>query len=100
MTTLFEAMPGAKLTIPEVTDTFAEIFKKSVGEDEGGEFIFRSTQFNLILHNGSGTKIEHVLDCFYNAVAFAKKYPCRLIVLCPDKTKQYNESLEGKLFSE
>lgn len=65
-----------------------------------GAPIARSSQLNIILHNGLHASKKEALECFNHAVEFSKKYPCRIVVLCPEKANGDEGHLKGKLFSK
>ena len=70
--------------------------------DRGGDAMseFRASQLNLILHFGLQTTPEEARANFDTAVAFAQRYPCRIIVLCPQEEVSGDEVMTGKLFSQ
>lgn len=87
------------MPIPMVTDMLSKMWQVDQGEDDGDTYS-RSSQLNIILHNGLYASHSGALKCFNDALAFAQKYPCRIIVLCPEKTREDDSHLEGKLFSQ
>lgn len=100
MKTVFEAMPGLEMPVPEVTKMLTKMWQSHHREEGKGQSLYRASQLNLILHNGLLSTEQGALKCFKDAIEFAQKYPCRIIVLCPGEKKEGETHLKGKLFSE
>lgn len=99
--TIFEAMPGTQMPVADVMNS---ILLMSRGQSIGGketENLFRASQMNLILHFGFCATVEKAQQEFNTALKFAQKYPCRVIVMCPEEAPaDSNHPLKAKLFSE
>lgn len=87
------------MTVDEVTETLSHMWDAETGL-EGSRMDFRASQMNVILHFGLETTPAEALEQFNTAIAFAQKYPCRLIVLCPSAETSGEVKFEGKLFSQ
>ncbi|MEM9227766.1 MAG: glucose-6-phosphate dehydrogenase assembly protein OpcA, partial [Verrucomicrobiota bacterium] len=46
------------------------------------------------------TSLEEAQERFNTAIAFAQRYPCRIVVLCPMGREPSDRLLEGKLFAQ
>lgn len=99
MSSIFDIMPGLEMPIPLVTETLTKMWQMDQVKDIGSVFA-RSSQMNIVLHNGLYASHSRALELFDNAVSFAKKYPCRIVVLCPEKARGDDIHLTGKLFSQ
>ena len=99
MSTLFDIMPGLEMPIPMVRETLIKMWQVDPTQDCFHPFA-RSSQLNIILHNGLYLPHSKALESFNDAIAFAKKYPCRIIVLCPEKSQADSLPIKGKLFSQ
>lgn len=99
MSSIFSIMPGLEMSIPMVTETLIKMWRVEHTENSIHAFA-RSSQLNIVLHNGLYASHGSALKSFNDAIAFAKKYPCRIIVLCPEKAREDNIHLMGKLFSQ
>ncbi len=98
--TIFDALPGQVMPVSEISPTLAEMWSVHMGSDHKVPTEFHASQMNLILHLGLKTPLEEARERFETLVAFAQKYPCRLIVLCPMGRERSDKLLEGKLFSQ
>lgn len=87
------------MPIPMVRDTLIKMWQVDHSQDHSHPFA-RSSQLNIILHNGLYVSHKSALKSFSDAIAFSKKYPCRVIVLCPEKAMEGLIPLKGKLFSQ
>lgn len=99
MSRLIDSLPGVAMPVERVTETLTHMWDAPVG---GGEHAldFRASQMNLILHFGLRTTEQEAQAVFDRALGFARKYPCRLVVLCPWDDPAAAEGFEGKLFSQ
>jgi len=98
--TIFDALPGVRLPVSEVSPTLSQMWSVSYDSSLGAPSEFRASQMNLILHFGLKTSPQEAKACFDTAIAFAQKYPCRIVVLCPMGRERSEKLLEGKMFSQ
>jgi len=93
---LLDKMPGVQMPVSEVPRALRNLWKSDAGESPTK---FRAVQSNLILHFGLETTESEAKAVLERALEFARRYPCRLICLCP--FQQVGEPLmRGKLFSQ
>lgn len=97
-TPLFNVLPGVTLPVAEVTRSLAHMWEGEPG-DEMAPSAFRAVQMNLVVHFGLETSAEKAREVFDTAIAFAQRYPCRVILLCP-RAMEGDLPLEGKLFTQ
>ena len=93
---LLDKMPGVGMPVSEVPRALRELWKTDEGESPTK---FRAVQSNLILHFGleaTESEAKIVLD---RALDFARRYPSRLICLCPFREAD-DQLMRGKLFSQ
>lgn len=89
------------MPVSEVMDTLAHMWDAVAEGDEKPVSDFRASQLNLILHFGLKTSEQEASARFGDAIRFAQRYPCRIIVLCPEGREAADmDELEGKLFSQ
>lgn len=100
MSELLQRLPGLSMAIPDVTDTLRHMWDGMSEHGESHISDFRASQMNLILHFGLRTEVEDGLRCFDSAIRFAQRYPCRIVVLCPERSEGSDRVLESKLFSQ
>lgn len=99
MPTILESLPGILLPIAEVNRQLGRMWQPG-REGSGAPSEFRASQMNLILHFGMKTTAEDARARFDEAIHFSQRYPCRIIVLCPEEKEPGERFLEGKLFAQ
>lgn len=105
MNALLEALPGTRLPVSEVMTALSRLWENDPVLPPGkGITDFRASQMNVILHCGLKTTPEELLERFHNTLEMGQRYPCRLIVLCPEsrgsESQPGDPSLESKIFSQ
>ncbi len=60
----------------------------------------RAVQLNLVLHFGRESTVEDALVQFRNTLNFAHRYPCRVVVLCPDFYEDAPPKIRAKIYGE
>ncbi|MGF1452498.1 MAG: glucose-6-phosphate dehydrogenase assembly protein OpcA [Opitutales bacterium] len=99
-TLLIDALPGLRMPVTQVTRELSSMWMAPEPRRGRPPEDFRASQLNLILHFGLHTSAEEAQDRFQTAVAFAKVYPCRIIVLCPMGRERSDRLLDAKLYAE
>jgi glucose-6-phosphate dehydrogenase assembly protein OpcA len=99
MDNLFEALPGVDTPVGKVVSTLADIWEMNREEAANAPSAFRASQMNLVLHFGLGTSAEEGHGCFQQALGFAKRHPCRILVLCP-ASEAGEVQVRAKVFAE
>ena len=98
-TNILDSLPGILMPIAEVNRQLGRMWQPGK-EGSGAPSEFRASQMNLILHFGKSTTPEDAQARFDEAIHFSQRYPCRIIVLCPETKESTDHSLEGKLFAQ
>ena len=85
MSAIFNALPGMDVPAGAISKNFTRMWadvsaKGGVAPASDGA---RAMQVNFVLHLGFGTTPEDAVAQFRTAVSFSKRYPCRVVVLCP-----------------
>ena len=85
MPTIFDVLPGIEVPVGAIAKTLAEMWTDPAGN--GAPMIeaddAKATQVNLVLHLGLNTTAEDAATQYQTVVAFSKRYPSRIVVLCP-----------------
>jgi len=98
-TSVFDALPGIEAPVGGIAAAFRKLWADSPAEE------MRAMQLNLVLHLGANTTPDDANEQFRATVRFSQRYPCRVVVLCPDfdeaapaliKAKIYGECFTGK----
>ncbi len=99
MSSLLKILPGIELPVSQVTSTLASMWQVESADGNEAPSQFRASQMNLILHFGIDVPSDDALEQFNTVIKFAQRYPCRIIVLCPQEDSHSEELLVGKLYS-
>lgn len=101
MSSIFDALPGLETPVGAISKNLARMWADDPraahkpGEDT------KATQVNFVLHLGIHTTPEDALAQFQTAVRFSKRYPCRVVVLCPIRDESAaNGEIRAKIYGE
>jgi hypothetical protein len=101
MSAIFEALPGHETPVGAIAKSLARLWTDDAraalkpGEDA------KATQVNFVLHLGLHTTSADALAQFQTAVAFSRRYPCRVVVLCPIRDADAPDaSFRAKIYGE
>lgn len=101
MPSIFDALPGQETPVGAISKNLARMWatdeRASVkpGEDS------KATQVNFVLHLGIHTTSEDALAQFETAVKFSRRYPSRVVVLCPIRDENVKDGeLRAKIYGE
>jgi hypothetical protein len=100
---LFSALPGIEMPMHQVGEALAKMWaveRVGAGGGEESPSEFRASQMNLILHFGLKVSAEEGRARFDAALRFAQRYPCRIIVLCPDEREPADGYHMAKIYSQ
>jgi len=100
MKRLFDVLPGISMPVPEVTRQIAAMWREEDGSKELPPSNAHALQMNLIVHFGLETSEKEAKSIFDLSINFSQRYPCRIIVLCPEESTEDEIALEAKLFSQ
>jgi len=102
MPSLFNVLPGIEVPAGAISKSFAEMWKDTA--DRGGpapsENDVKATQVNLVLHLGYSTTADDAVAQFQTAVRFSRRYPCRVVVLCPLQVGEPDTEIKAKVYGE
>jgi hypothetical protein len=101
MSSIFDALPGQETPVGAISKNLARMWANDErasakpGEDS------KATQVNFVLHLGLHTTPADAIAQFQTAVRFSKRYPCRVVVLCPTREEEVKEpTIRAKIFGE
>ncbi len=80
MSAVFDALPGTLLRVADVIPSIARYWQETSPDAPTS----RASQMNLVLAFGARVTPQDALAQVADALAFARRYPCRILVLCPD----------------
>jgi len=93
-TTVFDALPGMETPVGGIAAAFKQMWADSPAAE------MRAMQLNLVLHFGTHTTPEDALEQFRATVRFSQRYPCRVVVLCPDMQEDAPAVMRAKVYGE
>ena len=88
---LIDALPGFSVKISDALHSLDRAWS------EEGEEAARASQMNVVLMFGAGVSPAEAQARFDEAVLFAQRYPCRLVVLAPRPATEAAAALEAKV---
>jgi len=94
MPAIFDALPGQETSVAGITAGFNRLWADSPAKAN------RAVQLNLVLHLASGTTPPDALVQFQTTLRFAQRYPCRVVVLCPDFDPASPPEMRAKIYGE
>jgi hypothetical protein len=102
MPAVFNALPGIDVAVGAISKGFDKLWSDTAAsggpapESESG----KATQVNLVLHLGFSTKPDDAMAQFQTAVRFSRRYPCRVVVLCPLPLENTATEMRAKIYGE
>ena len=102
MSAIFDALPGIEVPVGAISKRLAELWS---GPSKDGEPTLapddaKATQVNFVLHLGLHTTAEDAAAQFKIVEAFSKRYPSRIVVLCPLKEDRGTTEMRAKIYGE
>ena len=94
MPEFFDALPGQEVPVGGITAGFKKIWADTPAKES------RAVQLNLVLHLGRNSSAADALVQFQNTLSFARRYPCRVVVLCPDYDESSPPEMRAKVYGE
>lgn len=91
---VFDALPGISAPVGGISAAFKKLWAASPAEE------MRAMQLNLVLHLGANTTPEDANEQFRATVRFSQRYPCRVVVLCPDFDEAAPPQIRAKIYGE
>ena len=94
MSEIFEVLPGQEVPVGGIAAGFARLWANTKAQDQ------MAMQLNLVLHLGLATTATDAVGQFQVAGHFARRYPCRVVVLCPLRENHGPVELRAKIYGE
>lgn len=99
MLSIFDALPGQETPVGAISKNLARMWAADERTVASGEDS-KATQVNFVLHLGMHTTAEDALAQFQVAVRFSRRYPCRVVVLCPIRDEKDSGEIRAKIYGE
>lgn len=103
MTAIFDALPGIEVPVGEINRRlnamWSDLDHKGDGTPTADDA--KATQVNFVLHFGFRTTPEDAAVQFQTVVRFSRRYPSRVVVLCPIADEAHGGTeLRAKIYAE
>ncbi|HUR58840.1 MAG TPA: glucose-6-phosphate dehydrogenase [Opitutaceae bacterium] len=102
MPQIFNALPGIEVPVGQIGKKLAAMWtetgtdgRPTLAADDA-----KATQVNFVLHLGLNTTPEDAARQFDVVVKFARRYPSRIVVLCPLHADVKEPEMRAKIFGE
>lgn len=102
MPAIFDALPGIEVPVGLIAKSLAQLWRDNAagGKPAPEEDDAKATQVNFVLHLGLNTTPEDAARQFDIVVKFSRRYPSRIVVLCPLLTDVPAPAMRAKIFGE
>lgn len=102
MPSIFNALPGIEVPVAAISKRLAEMWTDTAAQ--GGATIAsddaKATQVNFVLHFGLQSTPDDAVAQFKVTLEFSKRYPSRVVVLCPLHDDAGQTELRAKIYGE
>ncbi|HEU5081694.1 MAG TPA: glucose-6-phosphate dehydrogenase assembly protein OpcA [Opitutaceae bacterium] len=103
MPSIFKALPGLEVPASAISKSMAQMWTQTAsrGEPAPSAEDVKATQINLVLHFGFMTTADDAVAQFQTLVKFSERYPCRVVVLCPQEQDETSApEILAKIYGE
>ncbi len=102
MPAIFNALPGLEVPVGAISKSLAKMWSDTAakGGPAPANDDAKATQVNFVLHLGLSCTPEDAAAQFYTAVEFSRRYPSRVVVLCPLGDDAGATELRSKVYGE
>jgi len=94
MPEFFDALPGQEVPVGGIAAGFQKLWADTPAK-EG-----RAVQLNLVLQLGRRSSATDAVEQFKHLLAFAHRYPARVVILCPDYEEGRPVEIRAKIYGE
>lgn len=102
MPEIFDALPGIEVPVDAIAKRLAQMWTETGADGrptlEADDA--KATQVNFVLHLGLNTTAEDAARQFDTVVKFSRRYPSRIVVLCPLQADVPEPLMRAKIFGE
>ena len=102
MPAIFDALPGIEVPVGAISKSLAAMWEDTAAS--GAPAIeaddAKATQVNFVLHLGLRSTAEDAVAQFRTVVEFSKRYPSRIVVLCPQDDASGATEMRAKIYAE
>lgn len=102
MSIIFDALPGIEVPVSAISKSLAKMWAESAayGRPAPEADDAKATQLNVVLHLGLNTTPEDAKVQFQVIAEFSRRYPSRIVVLCPLHNDVPTLEMRAKVYGE
>lgn len=104
MDSIFNVLPGLEVPVGEISKSLADMWTATAadGGPAPASDDAKATQVNFVLHLGFQTTPEDATKQFQTVVRFSRRYPSRIVVLCPiaEADDKGQTEMKAKIYGE
>ena len=103
MSALFDALPGIEVPVDDINRRLDAMWANTAAQGGAAPVAeeAKATQVNFVLHLGFRTTPDDAVEQFQTVVRFARRYPCRIVVLCPISDEVHSRpEMRAKIYGE
>jgi hypothetical protein len=102
MPAIFDALPGLEVPVGAIGKSLAQMWAQSAADGKPAPEAddAKATQVNFVLHLGLNTTPEDAARQFDTVVKFSRRYPSRIVVLCPLLADVAAPLMRAKIYGE
>jgi len=102
MSEIFDALPGLDVPVGAIGQSLTKMWSDTAAAGRAAPEAedAKATQVNFVLHLGLRTTPADGLAQFQTAVEFSKRYPSRVVVLCPEHDDSSATEMHAKVYGE
>jgi hypothetical protein len=99
---IFDALPGIEAPVGAISKGLSQMWEGTASEGKpapASEYA-KAIQVNFVLHLGLNTDSADAVRQFETAVKFSRRYPSRVVVLCPLHDDEGVTEMRAKVYGE
>jgi len=102
MPSIFDALPGIEVSVGAISSGLGAMWSDTAahGLPAPATDDAKATQVNFVLHLGLNATAEDAVTQFETAVRFSRRYPSRVVVLCPLRDDERGGEMRAKVYGE
>ena len=102
MSEIFKALPGIEVPVSSIKHSLTRMWDETAasGGNAPTHHDSKATQVNFVVQLGLQTTVEDAVQQFQTAVRFSRRYPCRVVVLCPMSDDTMEKEIRAKIYGE
>ncbi len=99
---IYRGLPGVEVPVGKALVSLSNMWNAPASsEGSRAPSEFRASRMNFILHFGFEASTEEAKGLFESVIQFSRRYPCRIIALCPSRDENATgQGIVCKIFSE